>query len=174
MDGVDGIGDLLSGLAEGFGALIELAVQLVFYTVELVVWLFSKLTASRMRERRLVRSEKSKLKLSHARDRLARFRRARAKRVATWIKLGLLGVGVLVLLWFVYFPDRGTDNSDASPQDSKKSRWHFKFSFRKSDEKKPVEAEPPATQNPEPKEAPKSRWKLPFTKREKNEEPAKE
>ena len=174
MDGVDGIGDLLSGLAEGIGALIELAVHLVFYTVELVVWIFSKLTASKMRERRLVRSEKSKLKLSHARDRLARFRRARAKRVATWIKLGLLGVGVLVLLWFVYFPDRGTDNSDAPPQSSKKSKWHFAFSFRKSDEKKPVEAEPSATQNPEPKEAPKSRWKLPFTKREKNEEPAKE
>lgn len=174
MDGIDGIGDLLSGLAEGFAALIELAVHLVFYCVELVVWVFSKLTASRMRERRLVRSEKSRLKLAHAKERLARFRRAKAKRVATWIKLGLLGVGAIVLLWFVYFQDSGTGKADAPSQGGKKAKWHFTFSFRKSDEKKPVEAEPPATQNPEPKEAPKSRWKLPFTKREKNEEPAKE
>jgi hypothetical protein len=175
MDGIDGIGDLLGGLADALGALIELAVRIVFWIVECIVWLFSKATAARMKVRRFEKSHQSKLKLERAKARLSKFRRAKAKRIARWIKIGVASLGVIALWWTIKTdrsesaiqPNSGERGAENSGPTASKSNRQFSFSGRKTDTEKPV------TDSPETEKT-KSRWKLPFTKREKTEEPSTE
>jgi hypothetical protein len=134
------------------------------YLVEFVMWLISKATSRSSRSESTLNVQ-SRLRREQARARLTRFRRAKSTKIATWLTLGIVTTGCIMLWWTIHTAQSETEsvkssagNGEQSPNPAApETKWQLSFFFRKTETGKT-----------------EFRWKLPFKKREKTEDPAKE